>query len=88
MKPSQQVAVIQCLVNEQLVKHAERIRRETAQQVFAVMLKNLHDKHGFTPEQLIQVFERTVNDFEAIGDKYVKIEDFYKLLEELGIKLK
>lgn len=88
MKPQQQKAVVQMLVNEQLNKHSARIRKETAQQVFAVVLKNLHDKYDFTPDKLVQVFKQSVRDFECINDKYVKIEDFYELLGEMGIKVK
>lgn len=88
MKPQQQAALIQRLVADQLAKHTAQIRRETAQQVYAVMLRNLYDKHGFTPDKLVQVFEQSVKDFEAINGKYAKIEDFYELLGDMGIKVK
>lgn len=88
MKPSQQAALVSRLVAEQVNKAAANIRKETAQQVFAVMLRNLHDKHGFTPDKLVQVFEQSVKDFDAINGKYARIEDFYELLGEMGIKVK
>jgi hypothetical protein len=36
---------------------------------------------------LWQFFERCTKDFDAIGDKFVKIEEFYSLLEDMGIKI-
>jgi len=84
MKPSQQKALLQRL----MMQETEKIRKQVAQQVYAVMLKNLHDRHGFTPQQLIDVFEQSVADFDCINGKYATIEDFYELLGEMGIKIK
>jgi hypothetical protein len=88
MKPTQQAALISRLAADQINKAAAQIRQETAQQVYAVVLRNLHDKHGFEPQQLISLFNQSVADFEAINGKYAKIEDFYELLGEIGIKVK
>lgn len=88
MTPTQQRNIINRLAAEQIAKATAQIRQETAQQVFAVMLRNLHDKHGFEPQQLVQIFDQSVRDFEAINGKYAKIEDFYELLGEMGIKVK
>jgi hypothetical protein len=88
MTPTQQRNIINRLAAEQIAKATAQIRQETAQQVFAVMLRNLHDKHGFKPQQLVQIFEQSVSDFEAINGKYAKIEDFYELLGEMGIKVR
>ena len=49
--------------------------------MYAIFLTVLHDKHQFTPYSLIKVFGQCTDQFNNIGDKYVKIEDFYKLLE-------
>jgi|LSQX01.1.fsa_nt_gb hypothetical protein len=88
MKPKQQALIIQRLAAEQIDKAAAQIRQETAQQVYAVMLRNLFDKHGFEPDKLVQIFQQSVADFEAINSKYAKIEDFYSLLGEIGINVK
>ena len=88
MTPTQQRLIIQRAVQEELERQADRIRKESAQQVFAVMLKNLHDHHNFTPDKLVELFDQSVKDFECINGKYVKIEDFYALLGELGIKVR
>jgi hypothetical protein len=88
MSPQQQAALIQRLATDQINKAAAQIRQETAQQVYAVMLRNLHDKHGFDPQQLVSLFNQSVADFECISGKYAKIEDFYEMLSEIGIKVK
>jgi len=88
MTPTQQKNLITRFVTEQVAKQADQWKRQTAQQLYAVILKNLHDKFNFTPQELIQIFNDCTNDFECIADKYVKIEDFYELLNELGIKVK
>ena len=87
MTPKQQALIIQRMVDEQVNKHATDIRKQTAQQVYAVMLRNLHDKHNFTAQQLIEIFEQSVADFECINDKYVDINDFYALLGEMGVNV-
>jgi hypothetical protein len=80
--------IIQRAVDDQVRKQAESWRAQTVQQMYAVVLSNLHDKYGFTPEQLVKFFEQCTKDFKAMADKYVKIEDFYGLLNEMGIKVK
>lgn len=87
MTPKQQTLVIQRAVNAEVAKQAEKWRVQTAQQMYAIFLTVLHDKHQFTPYSLIKVFGQCTDQFNNIGDKYVKIEDFYKLLEDMGIAI-
>lgn len=87
MKATQQKVIVQRAVAEGITKQAESIRIQTVQQVYAAMLITLHDKWDWKPEQLVQIFEQITYQFDCIADKYVKIEDFYKLLDELGIKV-
>ena len=88
MTPRQQTVIIQRAVDTQVRKQAENWRVQTAQQMYAVILMVLHDKWDFSPAELMEVFEQCTRQFECVGDKYVKIEDFYKLLGEMGIKVK
>lgn len=88
MTPKQQTNIITRLVAEQIAKQVEDIRKQTIQQMYAVTLKNLHDRYNFTPNELVSFFQQNTNDFECINGKYVKIEDFYKLLEGMGIKVR
>jgi lantibiotic modifying enzyme len=74
-------------VDAEVSKQANKWRVQTAQQMYSVVLKNLFDKYDFTPNMLWQFFERCTKDFDAIGDKFVKIEEFYSLLEDMGIKI-
>jgi isopropylmalate/homocitrate/citramalate synthase len=87
MKPAQQRDIINRLVAEQVARQAQKWRSQTAQQVYAVILIILHDKYEFKPEQLKRVIEEITEKFDCIADKYVKIEDFYELLEEIGIEV-
>lgn len=88
MTPAQQRLIIERATQEAVNRCMDKIRKESAQQVFAVMLKNLHDHHNFTPDKLVELFDQSVKDFECINGKYCKIEDFYELLGELGIKVR
>ena len=88
MTPQQNRQIIARAVTEGMAKQAEIIRKQTVQQLYAVLLLTLHDKHNFTSDKLVEVFEQIVEQFDCINDKYVKIEDFYSLLEELGINVK
>jgi hypothetical protein len=87
MKPQQQRDIINRLVAEQVARQAQKWRTQTAQQVYAVILIILHDKYDFTPGQLKNVIEQITEKFDCIADKYVKIEDFYELLKDMGIEV-
>lgn len=88
MTPIQQRNVVARLVAQQVAAQAEQIRIQTTQQIYAAVLIVLQSKHGFTPYSLKRVLEQVTEQFECIADKYVKIEDFYELLGEMGIKVK
>jgi isopropylmalate/homocitrate/citramalate synthase len=87
MTAVQQRNIVNRLVAEQVARQAQKWRSQTAQQVYAVILIILHDKYEFKPEQLKRVIEEITEKFDCIADKYVKIEDFYELLEEIGIEV-
>jgi hypothetical protein len=87
MKPQQQRDIINRLVAEQVARQAQKWRTQTAQQVYAVILIILHDKYEFTPEQLKRVIEEITEKFDCIADRYVRIEDFYGLLQDMGIEV-
>lgn len=87
MKPTQQKALLNRAAGEIARKQAEKWRLQTVQQMYAVMLTVLHDKWDFKADQLVDVLEQITEQFACIGDKYVKIEDFYELLDDMGIKV-
>jgi hypothetical protein len=88
MTAVQQRNIINRLVAEQVARQAQKWRSQTAQQVYAVILIILHDKYDFTPGQLKNVIEQITEKFDCVADKYVKIEDFYELLKDMGIEVK
>ena len=87
MTPAQQRDIINRLVAEQVARQAQKWRSQTAQQVYAVVLTILHDKYEFKAEQLKNVIEQITEKFDCIADKYVRIEDFYELLKDMGIEV-
>jgi hypothetical protein len=88
LTPQQQKNIIARLVAQQVAQQAEQWRIQTTQQIYAAVLKVLFDKWDFTSSGLIKVFEQITNEFDCINGKYAKIEDFYGLLEEMGVKVK
>lgn len=88
IKPTQQTAIIQRLVADKMAKSAGEIRLQTVQQMYAVVLTVLHDKWDFNAADLVKIFEQCTKQFDCINDKYVKIDEFYNLLETFGIKVK
>lgn len=83
MKP-----IIQRCVMEQLEKEKTKMRTEITTAMMAVTLITLHDKYDWQPDQLVKIMGEIFEQFEAVWEKYVKIEDFYAWLESVGIKVK
>lgn len=79
--------IIQRLVLEQLMKEKEQMRTQMATSMMAATLLTLHDKYDWQPEQLAQIMKEIFEQFDAVREKYVKIEDFYAELERMGIKV-
>jgi len=83
MKP-----LVQRYVMEQLEKEKAKMRTEITTAMMATTLITLHDKYNWQPNQLVKIMNEIFDQFEAVWEKYVKIEDFYAWLESVGIKVK
>lgn len=88
MKPQQQANIAIRMAQAHIAKEADKIRLQVIQQMYAVSMVVLSDKFNFKAEDLIKYFTEATKQFECVGDKYVKIEDFYELLEGMGIKVR
>jgi hypothetical protein len=87
MKPQQLKAIATRAALEQINKEKEAIRVRTSSAMMAATLLTLHDKYDWTPDRLQVIMVQIFNQFDAVVDKFVKIDDFYKCLEEMGIKV-
>ena len=88
MKGNQIKCIAQRAAIEATKREKQKIKEQIVMQMYACMLTTLYDKWNWNPEQLVTILDQMTNQFDCIADKYVKIEDFYKLLEEMGINVK
>ena len=67
MTPKQQALIIQRAVDAQVAKQAENWRMQTVQQMYAIFLTVLHDKHQYSPYALMKVFHQCTELLEDMG---------------------
>lgn len=88
MKPQQLKNLAARAAMEQIKNEKDKIQRQVTMGMMAATLITLHDKHDWDAGKLSTVMRQIFEQFDAVADKYVKIEDFYNCLEELGIKVR
>lgn len=76
------------LIDEVLMRERAKMETEIASKVIAATLVVMHDKYGWKGKcRLPRLMNQIFAQFEAVNEKYIKVDDFYKILAELGVKI-
>jgi len=85
MTPQQQKAIITRLVHSQLISERVEINRRAITAVITAVAVSLHDKYDWKPDEINKLVKLTVNEFEAINEKYLTLDELLQMAEDMGI---
>lgn len=90
MKPAQQKAIQQRLQLEAYriyENNKKEYERRCISAISASIAVSLHDKFGWTKDDINKLFAYSTANFDAMLEKFVKLEDFEEWAKDYGIAI-